>query len=64
MDALIAGQGLVGESAAKIAEAPGFHMPVTQFAPRSIGAQDFEAVTEATLHRVFRKRLRQMTLSV
>ena len=54
---------MIRESA-RVAEAPGFHMPVTQFAPRSIGAQDFEAVTEATLHRVFRKRLRQMTLSV
>ena len=39
-------------------------MPVRQFAPRSIGASDFEAVTQATLKRVFRKRLRQMTLSV
>jgi chromosome partitioning protein len=54
---------MIRESA-RVAEAPGFHMPVRHFAPKSIGANDFEAVTEATLQRVFRKRLRQMTLSV
>lgn len=35
-----------------VAESPGFHMPIMHYAPRSIGADDFNALTCATLERL------------
>jgi chromosome partitioning protein len=39
---------LIRESA-RVAEAPGFHLPVSRYAPDSIGAEDFKALTRAVL---------------
>jgi len=38
---------------ARVAEAPGYHLPVTRYAPDSIGAEDFKALTRAVLLKMF-----------
>lgn len=37
---------------ARVAEAPGFHLPVARFAPDSIGAEDFNTLTRAVLKKL------------
>ena len=37
---------------ARVAEAPGFHLPVSHYDPDSIGAEDFAALTKAVLKKI------------
>jgi len=38
---------------ARVGESPGFHKPLSRYAPDSIGAEDFAALTKAVLKKVF-----------
>jgi len=43
---------------ARVAEAPGFHKPLSEYAPGSIGDEDFSALTKAVVAKLPRKQRR------